>query len=491
MRALRRLSILCTALLVTSSVGASESLDNLVRDYMQTSGAPGVSIIVIKDDKIVHDGAYGLASVELAAPVTKETVYQIASTTKVFTGVAIMMLVEQGKISLSQHIREIVSGLPEAWDQVTVQHLLTHTSGIPDALDEHGRAIAESPDRLFEILETVPVSFAPGDGWSYNQTGYVLAGEIIRLRTGLSFDEFCQKHIFDPLGMKSTSFGGVHRLIANRASAYTAGAEGNLVPFLDGIYPELTWTGAGINTTTQDFALFDIALQQGRLLKPETMKTMLSPVQLRDRGVYRNRVGTTGYGCGWAQIAYPDHPAVGMEGGLTNAYYRFVEDDLAVIVLTNLVDREPPIALVERIAGRFIAGFSSPLARLRQLDFLLNEGNAKAGHLARELVEEGWSNPALLNSVAWDVATTGQPAGDDLETALRAARQAGSLTDHQDAGILDTLARVYFEMGDSDRALQWQESAVKLARDPQVKEELSKVLAQYIEAAGTSSSKAK
>jgi len=475
----RTCAILGLLMLIVPVLTPAGTVDEIVEAYQRQTGTPGLSVVVIQGGRVVHAGAYGLASIELNVPVSSETVFQIASTTKIFTGVAIMMLVEQGQLALSDRVSSIVSGLPEAWSEITVRQILTHTSGIPGALDEHEQAIADTPGHLFETLAGRPLDFQPGEGWSYNQTGFVLAGEIIRIRTGSPFDEFCRKHIFAPLGMTSTSFGGARHLVPGRASYYTADDSGALVPYLDGIFPEITWTGAGVNTTARDLALFDIALKRGKLLKPETMNTMLSPVRLNDGTVFRHRAGTTGYGVGWASIDYPDHPAVGMEGGLTNAYYRFTKDDLAIIVLTNLVGRQPPSSLVERIAGHYIPGFRSPLEQRRELRGLLAHDRARARTLGRQLVDGSWSNAAMLNSVAWIMVTEGPPADRDLETALRAAERAADLTRDEDAGVLDTLARVHYEMGHVDLAIRWQQKAVEQAEEGRLGEELRSTLARY------------
>jgi CubicO group peptidase (beta-lactamase class C family) len=475
--------VACLVLLCRPSIGATESLDEIIHEYLQSSGVPGLNVSVIKGDEVIHEAAYGLANVELQVPVSQETVYQIASTTKVFTGVAIMMLVERGELTLDDLVTGIVPGLPESWNDVTVYHILTHTSGLPDALDDRGRAIAESPEQLFEMLANVPPKFRPGDDWSYIQTGFVLAGEIIRIRTGLSFDEFCKVHIFRPLGMNSTVFGDVHHLVPNRASYYTKNESDALVPHVGGIYPPLTWTGAGVNTSAGDFARFDIALRRGRLLKPETVAIMHSPVRLNNGTVFRHRSGTTGYGCGWAHIDYPGHAAVGMEGGLTNAYYRFVEDDLAIIILTNFVGHEPPSLLLEKIASHFIADFLSPVAERRQLEHMLAAGDSSAAGQGRRLVDDSWSNAAMLNSLAWLIATTDSDGKRDLPTALRAATQAVALTGEADAGIIDTLARVHYEMGNTADAIHWQQGAVDLVGEDELKEALRSTLSEYRRAA--------
>jgi len=210
---------------------------------------------------------------------------------------------------------------------------------------------------------------------------------------------------------------------------------------------------------------------------------MLSPVRLNDGTVFRHRTGTTGYGIGWASIDYPDHPAVGMEGGLTNAYYRFAEDDLAIIVLTNFVAREPPISLVERLAGHYISGFRSPLRQRRELESLLSTDPSRARVLGRQLVEMSWSNAAMLNSVAWIMVTKAPPSARDLDTALRAAERAAELLRHEDAGTLDTLARVHYEMGHLDLAIRWQRKAVEQAGNERLREELESTLHRYRQAA--------
>ncbi len=121
-------TVVCLLMLLASGIGTAETLDDIIGDYQRKSGVPGLSVIVIKGDAVVHEGAYGLASVELKVPVTRETVYQTASTTKVFTGVAVMMLIEQGKLALDDRVTDIIPGLPEIWKDFTVHHILTHTS---------------------------------------------------------------------------------------------------------------------------------------------------------------------------------------------------------------------------------------------------------------------------------------------------------------------------------------------------------------------------
>jgi len=356
--------LLGAATAYTPTVAQSDQADEYIRAEMQKRHIPGLTLAVLKEGRAIKQKAYGMANVELGVPATIDTVYQIASNTKTFTSVAVMLLVEEGKLSLDDKVATLLPGLPASWGGVTVKHCLTHTSGLPDVMVNSVSAdvIAETRDEAIKKLAAIPVVSKPGEKWKYIQTGYMLLGMIIEKVAGVSFDQFLDQRIFKPLGMTSTSIADYREIVPRRASLYTRiivrGNEAFMSPehvwamqpaF---VYPSYLHTGAGINTTTGDLARWDAALSSDRLLKPPTLEVMWSAVVLADGQPFR--LGPdTGYGCGWVVRDRPGHKSVGHSGGASTAYARFLDDKVTVIVLTNLQGSDPD-SLVEGVAKIYI-----------------------------------------------------------------------------------------------------------------------------------------
>lgn len=331
----------------------ADKIDEYIQAEMQKRHIPALSLAVTQNGKVVKQKAYGLANVELDVPATPETVYQIASTTKTFTAAAILKLVEDGKISLDDSVTKWLPEVPAAWSGVTVRQCLSHTSGLPDiVLDPCTLAlVADTREEAIKKLAAMPAPNKPGETWSYNQTGYVLLGMILEKVSGMKFEEFLEQRFFRPLGMTSTRFGDAKEIVPKRASLYTriqsCGPEGPKL-FPDKIqsaqpayvYNPYMHMGAGINTTAGDLAKWNLALDEAKVLKRATLDQMWSAAKLADGNVFRFG-GTTGYAHGWAVDDRPGHKSVGHSGGGSTAYWRFLDDKLNVIVLTNLQGSDP------------------------------------------------------------------------------------------------------------------------------------------------------
>lgn len=348
---LAALSSLFVGLLPFACVPArADGVDDYVRAEMKKRHLPAVAVVVIREGKVVKQQAYGLANVELNVPAGEETLFQLASTTKAFTATAVMSLVEEGKLSLDESVRRILPGLPLAWNGVTVRHLLTHTSGLPDVVvnEDSDEVIAETRPEALRKLARMPLRSRPGAKWSYNQTGYVLLGMIIEKVSGVSYEEFMARRFFGPLGMTHTRFGDDREVVAGRASMYTRYARqtdrkvspAGLWTYRN-LYPSYLYMAAGLNTTVGDLAEWDIAMTEGRILKPATLAEMWRPVRLNDGKVFLLDNKTLGYGCGWLVDERPGHKVVGHTGSDATAYLRFLDDHLTVVVLTNCQGAEP------------------------------------------------------------------------------------------------------------------------------------------------------
>ena len=187
---------------------ASPKADEYVAGEMKAEKIPGLALAVMRDGKIVKVQGYGLSNVEHNVPVKPETIFQTGSVGKQFTATAVMMLVEGGKVSLDDKIFKYFPESPAAWKEITVRHLLTHTSGIPDYGSETKKMVNlrkdYTEDELVGRFAQYPLDFPPGSKWSYSNSGYVILGVLIHRVSGKFYGDFLQQHVFHPLHMDST-----------------------------------------------------------------------------------------------------------------------------------------------------------------------------------------------------------------------------------------------------------------------------------------------
>jgi len=312
--------------------------DAYVREEVAKRRIPGVSVAVIATGTVVFTKGYGFASVELSTPATSDTVYEIASLTKPFTAIAVMMLVEAGRIALDDPISKHLPKLPSQWDAIRVRHLLTNTSGIPDYFSIATLRSAPggmwqteyAPTDLLDILFRTQLAFSPGSRFAYSNSGYWVLGQLVEAVTGSSYERFLSDRIFVPLGMKATRRMDRKSIILNRASGYTWG-DGVL---LNAPHTSTTWaySEGGLVSSVSDLAKWDAALWSGRLLRAESVAQMAAPVHLPD--------GTdSNYGFGWTVGTNPKRRQVYVTGnkpGFSAIIRRYLDERLTVVVLANV-----------------------------------------------------------------------------------------------------------------------------------------------------------
>ncbi len=225
---------------------AADVHDDL-RDYlkkeMRELRIPGMQVAVVRHQKIVFLGALGIAEVGNAVPVTNKTVFPIASATKAFTGVALMQLVENGKLELAAPISRYLDGLPASWQKVTIRQLATHISGLPNVVNNDtgelvtGVQIASmresDVDAAWNKVQTLPIEFPPGEKYSYNQTNYILLGKVIDKLSGQPFTQFIKEHQLDSVAMRSTVYADDSEVVPHRARSYS-----NIRYSKDGQHPQ-------------------------------------------------------------------------------------------------------------------------------------------------------------------------------------------------------------------------------------------------------------
>jgi D-alanyl-D-alanine carboxypeptidase len=294
---------------------------------------PGAAVIAVKDGKVVFRKGYGMANLELGVEVKPDMVFRLGSITKQFTAVAILMLAEQGKLSLSDDITKYLPDFPTQGHKITIEHLLTHTSGIKNytALPEWlplWRKDMSLTD-LIGIFKDKPLDFAPGEKWSYSNSGYILLGAIIEKASGETYQDFIEKKIFAQVGMKHSFYDRTYRLIPGRVEGYSKQGE----DFINCAYLSMTqpYAAGSLASSVDDLALWDQALYTEKLVKQESLQRAWTTFHL-------NNGKPTNYGYGWGVSSLEDHRLIFHNGGINGfatSAMRLPEIQGYVAILTN------------------------------------------------------------------------------------------------------------------------------------------------------------
>jgi CubicO group peptidase (beta-lactamase class C family) len=308
-------------------------IDLIAAGVLKQSGVPSASIAVVQHGKLVYTQAYGLAHLDPPKPATPEMRYSIGSISKQFTAAAILLLQEEGKLSIDDPVGKYVPGLTRG-DEVTIRQILSHTSGYQDyAPEDYPIAPMQKPITPEQIVNTwarKPLDFEPGTQWQYSNTNFVIAGLIVEKLSAQPLFDFLQEHIFRPLGMKSVWNYDGHKLPPNDAEPYYRVALGPLRPaplegsgWLFGAYE--------LAMTAHDLALWNQSLIAQSILKPESYKQMFTSINLKDGR-------DTRYGLGVFVNDRDGHRSIehsGEANGFVSDNIVFVDDGMAAAVLTN------------------------------------------------------------------------------------------------------------------------------------------------------------
>jgi CubicO group peptidase (beta-lactamase class C family) len=363
-------SFVALTLFLLHSFGASlvsaqaDAIDDYVQIEMKRRQIPGLALVVMRGGEVIKIHGYGFANLEHDVPVTPDTVFELASLTKQFTAAAIMLLAESSKIKLDESIGKYLPSSPEHWKPITTRHLLTHTAGLPDLgngfqdLRKEGLQLNYTTAQLFNAAKNDPVSFAPGERWQYSDVGYFLLGMMIEKASGQKYRDFLANHFFNTLGMASTSVLDQWTVLKNRAAGYTL-RNGKIINIRRVIQVELP-SHYGIFSTVRDLAKWDTALAAGKVVKQPSLQQMWAPVKL-------NSGGSFPYGFGWSLDERRAHRMITHTGITGTEYTRFPDEELTVIVLTNLgrhigTTEVNSWGITTGVAGRFIPSLHlSPL----------------------------------------------------------------------------------------------------------------------------------
>jgi len=294
---------------------------------------PGATVIVVKNGKTLLRRAYGAADIDAKTPLTPGTVLRLGSITKQFTAAAILLLADEGKLAVNDPITRFFPDYPTQGKVITVEHLLTHTSGIVSytSKSNYGNNMAKdfTVAQMIDGFKNDPLEFEPGTKFAYNNSGYFLLGAIIEKVSGMSYASFLEQRIFTPLGMKDTAFEGFERSRAPRAAGYSAKEKGfGPTAALSMTQP---YAAGSLVSTVDDLARWDAAITSGKLLKPASWKLAFTPYKLSPEK-------STDYGYGWGVGTLQGAPLIDHGGGI-NGFRTFAlrlpEQKVFVAVLSN------------------------------------------------------------------------------------------------------------------------------------------------------------
>jgi len=353
--------------------GSAASVDTFLTSVTKPE-EPGLAVLVKANGQVVFAKGYGVRELRTHAKIAPETNFRLASFTKQFTAMAIMLLVHDGKLRYDDHLTDIFADFPAYGKAITVRNLLNHTSGLPDYEDlmekeEKTGASRWSVERQIQDSEVLALlekqsagKFAPGTGWSYSNSGYVVLGLIVAKVAGVPYGDFLEQRIFAPLHMKHSI---VYVKGKNESSerAYGHSRENGKLVETDQSSTSATLGDGGVYSNVDDLAKWDEALQMHMLLSGKEMAPALTPVKLADGsephwpsnphdGDNLAPGKPVAYGFGWFLDPYQGHPRMWHSGstmGFRTIIQRFTEDGLTVVILCNRADLDTK-ALAEKIA---------------------------------------------------------------------------------------------------------------------------------------------
>lgn len=317
----------------------TESIEALFADYA-APGMPGASVLVVRNDSVLISASWGLADVDSMTPVTPATNFRLASLSKQFTAMAVLQLVAAGTLRLEDPAATLLPELPAFAGNVTIRHLLTHTSGLDDyedfVPDDQQRQVSDAEVLQLIAGRSTKPGFGPGTRWHYSNTGYALLALIVERASGMRYADYLAERIFAPVGMTGTvAFEAGRSAVPRRA--YGHQVDGSTVRRTDQSNTSAVLGDGGIYSSIEDLARWDAALSAGSLIPAALWREATTPYRLTGGDA-------TEYGFGWFVDTFRGATRLRHHGetrGFTNAIARFPDRRLTVIILTNRTGGDP------------------------------------------------------------------------------------------------------------------------------------------------------
>ncbi len=427
--------------------------------YMQASvrnAAFSGTVLVARDGVPIFRGSYGRANIAFDVPNRQQTAYELASITKPFTAILIMMLQEEGRLKVSDLACDYLADCPAAWRSVTIEHLLTHTSGIPNYSrlpdwDETLDSRTWWRSGVVSLVRDLPLEFTPGEGYRYNNTGYNLLGAIVERVSGKRLPQMYRERILAPLGMSHTRFNTSRLVTPNLATGYYSLGS----TFIEATPQSTTssYGDSGLISTVDDLLIWDRALRENRLISQASYDQMIAHTK-------------NGYGYGWEMATWFGRREIGHAGsgaGFSNIVARLVDEDLTVIVLSNS-DEASGGGTARALAGIYFGEpVKAPEAQPKAafLDAVLADGvDAAIAQYRRMKAEQpsakGFTTDELLVTAGYELFEL--PSMDEARRVFAFALEAFPQSAYSHDGLADVAAAE----GDYAAAISHFEASLRL-----------------------------
>ena len=325
----------------------TDSFDKMLSEQFKPH-EPGASALVARNGQVIYKKAFGMANLELDLPMQVDNVFWVASIGKQFTAVAILQLMEQGKLNLQDEITKFIPDYPTQGNKISIEHLLTHSSGIHNFSGmkdpEKKLALDCTPNEVIDFFKNLPMRFTPGTKWEYSNSGYFLLGYIIEQITGRPYSVYLEDNFFKPLGMTNSLYANDIRIIKNRVGAYSQGEHG----FENSKPRNIThvYSAGAIQSTVEDLFKWHQAVHSNKLVKKESLDKAFTRYKLSDGK-------ETDYGYGWRLGYVYESPSIwhggAIEGFGTTEMY-LPKEDVFVAVFSNC-DCNYPKVITSRLAA--------------------------------------------------------------------------------------------------------------------------------------------
>jgi CubicO group peptidase (beta-lactamase class C family) len=446
----------------------AKAIEKDVLDMQKFYNVPGISVAVVVGDQVVICKGFGTADIERNIPCTQNTIFRLASSTKFFTSLAVLSMVQQGLINLDDSLKKYETGIPVTWQDIRLYQLMNHTSGIPSTdetpfdkmSDDQQRKVTEHG--LFDMIRQMPLDYAPGSKWRYQQTGFALVAMILEDKTGKPWTQLIKETITDPAGMENTYH--------NDEMVYPPGQETKNYNYQDGklvstpfFFPPVLGTGAGFNTTAADAAKLFLALNAGKIVSEETIKReVFSPERLYPLG--SNAMA-------WYSVSsevkkFGPYLTTGHSGGPDLGNFRYSPDrKVGVAVFADRNNTGISEELTNRILKRIL--LDTPFSH-QQVSIAFGVKKLVAVKSYEDLCafyEQTRTNPgrysfndaeAVLNTVGYDLLNSGQNK-DALKIFKLIVKEFPS-----SANAWDSLGEAYAKDGDRDLAIVSYQKCLEL-----------------------------
>ncbi|MDY8137491.1 serine hydrolase domain-containing protein [Aquimarina sp. 2201CG5-10] len=353
--------------IISSTSTAQEKKEkflNELKQEVQKEKIPGCGVVVIKNGQVVISESLGMSDFAFSVPVDSTTIFSINSLSKIFAGTAIMQLVENEKINLSNPISDYLGDLPIKWQKITLRQLLSHTSGLPDIEDTKNGGLIGGKGEIFalEKVKNENIRFKAGEKFDYIQTNYVLILKLIEKISGMTYLQFLQENQFDKIGInKEIVFGSSFEIVQNKSSTYSYYQKNKLTNKyekgeklfeISEDFSPLVWADAGAFATTYALTKWIIALENEVFITKRSIEEMWTAVPLNSNQYGGFGGFLNGYGYGWPVIMRENHSAVAPIGGGRASLIVYPKDKLTIILLTNLTGSSPQ-KIIEKIAYHY------------------------------------------------------------------------------------------------------------------------------------------